>query len=77
MAFNALHALIFCVNSVDIHGIEYITSFDPLYDIASTFWLITSLLFDQFSFHLKLWKAQNQGFYPVSTVLTLPVYYGS
>ena len=30
MVFNALHALTFCVDSVDIHSIECITIFDPL-----------------------------------------------
>ena len=44
-----------CINSVDI---------------ASTFWLITSLIFNWFSIHLKFWKAQNQGFSTVLTVST-------
>ena len=44
-----------CINSVDI---------------ASTFWLITFLIFNRFSIHLKFWKAQNQGFSTVLTVLT-------
>ena len=44
-----------CINSVNI---------------ASTFWLITFLIFNQFSICLKFWKAQNQGFSTVLTVLT-------
>ena len=50
-----------CINSVNI---------------ASTFWLITFLIFNRFSIHLKFWKAQNQGFSNVSTVLTLPAHFG-
>ena len=39
-------------------------------NIASTFWLITSLIFNWFLTCLKFWKAQNQGFSTVSTVST-------
>ena len=48
-----------CINSVDI---------------ASTFGLITSLIFNQFSICLKFWKAENQGFSTVLTVLTCIVF---
>ena len=51
-----------CINSVDI---------------ASTFWLITSLICNGFSIQKKFWKAQNQGFSTVLTVLTLPAHFGS
>ena len=47
-------------------------------DIASTFWLITSLIFNRFSIRLKFWEAQNQGFstvWTVSTCIALNVLY--
>ena len=64
MLLFIVHAVLF-VNSVNIYR----------ENIASTFWLITSLMFDRFSIHLKFWKAQNQGFSTVSTVSTLPVHF--
>ena len=79
MAFNALHALIFCVDSDDIHSIECITPFDPLYQQCQhcQYILAHNFLNIQQIFNLKkFWKAQNQGFLPVSTVLTLPVHFG-
>ena len=31
IALNALHALILCIDSVNIHNIQCIATFDPLY----------------------------------------------
>ena len=47
IAFNALHPLILCIDSVNI---------------ASTFWPITFLIFNGSSIQKKFWKAENQGF---------------
>ena len=34
IALNALHALILCLDSVDIHNIQYISHFDPLNQLS-------------------------------------------
>ena len=46
----------------------YVNTVNTSVDIARTFWLITSLIFNHFSICLKVWKAQ--GFSTVLTVST-------